>query len=462
MIENFRFGLKQSQSNFASQFGCSSILRAFLAAALVFVGPELSYAAGDAPAGTTAAKKMQFPEGTATPSEVCGACHKAMFHEMSTGAGADLNWKSMKLLPTSKALLPPPPNAPRSATAHFVAGTDTWPIEAARVEEDGQKCNVCHYPQAFEYPDMLSAKIDRPKPRDLHQERGVTCASCHLTTEGKIRGPYAVDAPHETVMDERIRTSVACVYCHSAGPRVVGKQTQTFLEWREDFNKPGLGRQHCQDCHMPKTVRKLAEDFDVPERTAARHLMTGGHSYQRIASALNLAVTQPEDGQSQLVFRVTNIGAGHSVPTGSNRRAIYLKAEVIDTKGKIAATKEWMFAPWFGNRPDDRAFLEEDKKGLDPIAAMQADAQGPHESSIRAGERRVIDWNPGMAAGAYTVRVTLIYDLNRYNDRAFKDDQQEIARISIPVKITRPAKVSRFGNPVPLAAATDLAQMLPK
>jgi len=42
----------------------------------------------------------------------------------------------------------------RSATAHFAAGTDPWPIDAARVEEEGKPCNVCHYPQPLEYPDI--------------------------------------------------------------------------------------------------------------------------------------------------------------------------------------------------------------------------------------------------------------------------------------------------------------------
>jgi hypothetical protein len=105
-----------------------------------------------------------------------------------------------------------------------------------------------------------------------------------------------------------------------------------------------------------------------------------------------------------------------------------------------------------------RSHYENNYGGPDPIATMQADAQDPHESPMRAGEARVIDWNPGMAAGTYIVRATLVYDLKRYNDRAFKDDQQEIARISIPVKITRPANVSRFGNPAALAKGIALAQ----
>lgn len=442
MIDKFCFVLRHGRFNLASLFGFRPILRAFLVAALVFFGPGLSHGAGDSTTGTPAARKMQFPEGTATQSGVCGACHKMMFREMTNGAGTDLDWKSMKYQSTSKVLLNLPPNDSRSATAHHVAGTDPWPIEAARVEEGGKKCNVCHYPQAFEYPDILSAKIDLPKPRDLYQERGVTCASCHLTPEGKIRGSYVVDAPHETVFDARLRTSAACAYCHAEGARVVGKQDQTFLEWREDFNKAGLGSQHCQDCHMPKTVRKLAEDFPVPERVVARHTWTGGHSFARVASALNLAIEQTKEGQPEVVLHVTNTGAGHSVPTGNNRRAIYLTAELLNAKGKVVASKDWMFAPWVLGRPEDKKYVEEDLKGEDPIATSQADAQGPHEMVIRAGEDRVLGWSPTVPAGQYTVRATLTYDLNRYNDRAFKADQYEIGKASLPIKVAGPKKVS--------------------
>src|SRR5450759_1292853 len=445
MIDKFCFALRHGRFNLASPFGLRPILRTLLVAALGFFGPGLSYGAGDSSTGNPVARKIQFPEGTATQSGVCGACHKMMFREMYNGAGTDLDWKSMKVQSTSKVLLNLPPNDSRSATAHHVAGTDPWPIEAARVEEGGRKCNVCHYPQAFEYPDILSAKIDPPKPRDLYQERGVTCASCHLTPEGKIRGSYVVDAPHETVVDARIRTSAACAYCHSAGARVVGKQTQSFLEWREDFNKPGLGPQQCQDCHMPKTVRKLAEDFPVPERVVARHTWTGGHSFARVASALNLAITQTKEGQSDLALHVTNTGAGHSVPTGSNRRAIYLTAELLNAEGKVVASKDWLFAPWVLRRPDDKKYVEEDLKGEDPIATSQADAQGPHETTIRAGEDRVLAWSPPVPAGQYTVRATLTYDLNRYNDRAFKADQYETGKASLPIKVASPTKVAQAG-----------------
>lgn len=377
-----------------------------------------------------------FAKGTATPSEECGVCHMAIYREFATGFGSDLKYDQIIYRSLRDKALSMPAHVSSSATLHASAGEDPFPIHAREVEEEGKSCNVCHFPQAFAIPDMDNLEIAKPQPRPKGEEKGgLTCASCHLTPDGKIRGPHNVDAPHEMQVDPKIQTSAMCAFCHAFGKRVVGKQTQTFLEWREDFSKPGLGRQQCQDCHMPRTLRQPAEDVGIPVRAVARHLWTGGHSMQRLSSALSLVVVQPEDAKTNLSFHVINIGAGHSVPTGSNRRAIYLQAEVRDASGKVIADKEWMFAPSYGNRPDDRAFLEEDKKRPDAAAAMQADAQGPHEATIRAGEERVLAWSPTLISGNYKVQARLVYDLNRYNDRAFSEDQTQIGAASLPITV---------------------------
>jgi hypothetical protein len=394
-------------------------------------GQDQAAPSSEAPAGL-----MPFPLGTATPSELCGVCHKAIYREFATGFGSDLESKAMVYQAATGTPLPLPANVSATATLHALAGVDPFPIHARTVEEEGHSCDVCHFPQAFELPDLDTPDIPKPQARPQEQERGgLTCASCHLTPDGTIRGPDNVTAPHPTVADPRIRTSAMCAYCHALGKLVIGKQTQTFLEWREDFYKPGLGRQHCQDCHMLRTLRKVAEDFDVPVRAVARHLWTGGHSTQRLRTALSLVLVQGEEGRPDLHVHVINIGAGHSVPTGSNRRAVYLRVEVFDSEGQEVTSQEWMFAPWYGERPDDRAFLAEDAQRPDAVAAMQADAQGPHEAPIRAGEERVLSWVPQLRPGAYTVRARLIYDLNRYNDRTFTEDQAEMYRAALAVTV---------------------------
>jgi hypothetical protein len=381
----------------------------------------------------------EFPLGTATPSDFCGACHQAIYREFATGFGSDLAYTAIVYQSAAGPLLTLPANVSGTPTLHALAGVDPFPVHARTIEEEGRSCNVCHFPQAFEIPDIGKPEITKPTARAKQQELGgLTCASCHLTPDGRIRGPYEVSAPHSTVADARMQTSAMCAYCHAMGKRVVGKQKQTFLEWREDFNKPGLGRQQCQDCHMPRTSRKVAEEFDVPVRAVARHLWTGGHSSQRLRTALNLVIVQDEAGQSRLEFHVINIGAGHSVPTGSNRRAVYLKVRVIDGNGKEVATQEWMFAPWYGDRPDDRAFLEVDKWRPDAVAATQADAQRPHEPPIHAGEERILSWVPQVAPGDYNVRASLVYDLNRYNERTFAGDQSEVYHASLSISVKGP------------------------
>ena len=378
----------------------------------------------------------ELTKGTATPSEECGTCHQAIYREFQYGFGGDIHFSGMVTGSSTEPRLNMPANVSAGASAHATAGLDPYPIHAREIEEEGRSCNVCHFPQSFELPPMDTAELKKPVARPKEQETGgLTCASCHVTPDGKIRAAHEVKAPHPTVLEPAIQSSVMCAYCHAVGKRIVGKQTQTFLEWREDFNKAGLGKQQCQDCHMPRTTRKSAEDFDVPLRPVARHLWTGGHSPQRLGNALSLTLVQPEVNGSKAEFHVINIGAGHSVPTGSNRRGLYLRVEAVAADGNVLANRAWLFAPFYGVRPDDRAFLEEDKKRPDAKAAMQADAQGPHELSIRAGEERVLDWTPELKPGTYTVRATLVYDLNRYNDPAFLDDETTLARTSFELKV---------------------------
>lgn len=386
-------------------------------------------------AETPVGPSKDFPLGTATPSADCGACHQAIYREYAEGFGSDMRYPGLPLREKRDQILEMPAATSVSASAHAISGIDPWPGHAREAEEEGKKCNVCHFPQPWDIPARSTAEIAKPAARSDAQGEGITCAACHLTPEGAIRGPHKSDAPHATVADARVSESEMCAFCHAMGKRVPGKQTQTYLEWREDFSTPGLGRQQCQDCHMPRTLRKTAESFDVPVRAVARHLWTGGHSGQRLGSALSLVIVQPEKNRPNVEVHVINVGAGHSVPTGSNRRAIYLETRILDGKGKVLAKRDWMFAPWYGPRPDDKAFLAEDEKRPDKVAAKQADEQGPHETPIRAGEERVLAWQPELRAGSYTVEARLVYDLNRYNDRSFKGDQREISRVTIPLKI---------------------------
>jgi nitrate/TMAO reductase-like tetraheme cytochrome c subunit len=379
--------------------------------------------------GVARAEDLSFPQGTATPSETCGACHGAIYQEYLLGVGSDIHASHPASQARADGKISLPARVSSSATAHASAWFDTKDVGSEKLGY----CNGCHFPEAFNLSGMDSSGKVKPNT-GMTSKGGLTCAACHLTPEGNIRGTHVTHAPHRTIVEPAQQSSALCGHCHgfdAPDKRVVGKMFQTFLEWQEDYYKPGLGKQQCQDCHMPRTLRKTAEDFDVPERAVARHLWTGAHSLQRHLNSLSLTLVQPDDGKHRLDLHVSNIGAGHSIPTGEPSRAVFLRVEVLDAKGESKARKEWMFAPSYSNRPDDKAFLEQDKSLPNGTAAPRADAQGPHESSLRAGEDRVLAWDPALAPGEYTVRAQLVYTLDRYSDKPAHGDQSEITSATL-------------------------------
>src|SRR6266545_1357898 len=89
---------------------------------------------------------LQFPDGTATPSELCGACHQAIYREYAEGFGADLQYGEILYeSPAGKKVMGMPAKT-SLPSLHAVAGTEPFPIHARVVEEAGQSCNVCHFP----------------------------------------------------------------------------------------------------------------------------------------------------------------------------------------------------------------------------------------------------------------------------------------------------------------------------
>src|SRR6516165_8169038 len=156
---------------------------------------------------------MAFPQGTATPAETCGACHKAIYREFAFGFGSDIHYQPTTIPSKPSEMLTMPAKVAATATAHAFAGVEPYPIHSREAEEEGKSCNVCHFPEPFAIPDIDVPEMTKPKARPKGEEAGgLTCASCHLTPEGQIRGPYAVTAPHATVADPAIQTSAMCAY----------------------------------------------------------------------------------------------------------------------------------------------------------------------------------------------------------------------------------------------------------
>ncbi len=289
-------------------------------------------------------------------------------------------WTKSDSLTYFDALVVTPLGAGATAAPVAVAGA-TFPRGK---ETPSSECARCH--AAVQRESELVAPGEAG-PAHLRTADGgaMTCATCHLTPDGLVRGLRQVTAPHGLLVDPRLGRSDACTPCHGLDQRVPGQSAQTFLQWREDYVQAGLGSAQCQDCHMPRTLRRSTDAPDDPMRVSGRHLWSAGPAGLRPGGAL-LVELLASAGDTGLGVRVVNAGAGHSVPTSPGRRAFRLAVRALDVSGKVAAEREWSFT-----------------------AASTARVEGPatQEPPLRAGEERVLPWKPSLAPGAYSVEAVL-------------------------------------------------------
>ena len=139
------------------------------------IGYVISTAAEEAPSAT-----LTFPQGAATASEMCGGCHVSVYREFSMGFGSDTKYQKMVLISPKESPLTLPASVSVSSSAHAFAGIDPFPIHAREAEMGGASCNVCHFPEAFDIPDIESPDIPKPKGR-----------ACTFTRSGSPAGRHS-------------------------------------------------------------------------------------------------------------------------------------------------------------------------------------------------------------------------------------------------------------------------------
>jgi len=152
-------------------------------------------------------------------------------------------------------------------------------------------CLRCHAPVAAE-----TEEIDIGK---LASDEAVGCMACHVR-EGRITGPRDfAETPHGPVSgDGRFRQAEFCAPCHQFEPgdvAVNGKLLENTLEeWRSSrYGELGVT---CQACHM----------------AAGYHGFRGIHDPATVRRALSMSVKRTPKG---VQIDITNVGAGHALPT---------------------------------------------------------------------------------------------------------------------------------------------------
>ena len=256
-------------------------------------------------------------------------------------------------------------------------------------EEGGESlyrfCSSCHTPAAIGTGRVPASHDD---DSFLVQE-GVTCDACHTVSgvaavhkgaganaslileENDFRyGPFKKaqpDASHETAFAEAHAGSRLCSACHTLIHPHNGLVIEnSFEEWKAGpFAAAGIG---CKDCHMRTvaqarqtvaTMQKLAVPGTTTEDGAPRtnvyaHIFAGANVntnasgiglYQaaqaraRLQSAatlsLELPATVPSGRAVGITVKVSNVGAGHSIPTSiTELREVWLDVSVTDGGGR--------------------------------------------------------------------------------------------------------------------------------
>ena len=120
-------------------------------------------------------------------------------------------------------------------------------------------CISCHAPAP-----IFSGNVgERVFARRERREAGVDCISCHLMPGGRVAGNRGLDAPCRPVKEPRLSAVQFCSGCHN--------QHWTVDEWAASpytGATPDVEKRTCNDCHMPRVDRPLADGGPVRKATS--------------------------------------------------------------------------------------------------------------------------------------------------------------------------------------------------
>lgn len=194
-------------------------------------------------------------------------------------------------------------------------------------------------------------------------KKGVSCDFCHTidrvnpdwpgnasfhVSPGRVkRGPYkdSVAPKHKTAYSKLHTEAEFCGMCHNLSHPTSGIPLEnTYTEWKNSsYAKKGVV---CQDCHMPPKPGRAATRGPKRDKVFAHTFVGANYRFaeknlavanlQKSAKlALSMSGTQITPGnQLSVSVKVTNVGAGHYLPTGlTELREMWLEVRAHDSEG---------------------------------------------------------------------------------------------------------------------------------
>ncbi len=222
-----------------------------------------------------------------------------------------------------------------SCHAPAAAADDPYAIDPSAlsgVAAEGVSCDYCHKV----WDVVVEEHTGLPAPH----RPGVLSTELRRPPDGQqfFAGPFDDVAPGEDVFSPLQLESRFCASCHFGvfWDTVV---YDSFGEWlRSPYSDPVTG-QTCQDCHMPATGVPF---FALPEEggnqrdpgTIHSHLMPGAADAELLRGAVELHVDARRSAHVvEVEVTITNVGAGHHVPTDSPLRHLILTVAAADEAG---------------------------------------------------------------------------------------------------------------------------------
>ncbi|MFQ5646559.1 MAG: multiheme c-type cytochrome [bacterium] len=352
-------------------------------------------------------------------------------------------------------------------------------------------CIRCHAPVAS--LAGLVPPVDGRNMTDVAKE-GITCDFCHtvtgfqghepgnglyLSTPGNTKYAPLKDSEtknHKCAESKLHSSSRFCGMCHQLEHYETGTLLiSTFLEWEdaveaaedeaEDTGKKPVILQ-CQQCHMSKGVNKFEPRIGQSAQLAPIRPHVGVHRFdganvflhnlldlkvdhekrkQRLSEAARLELVDiGRSGATGLAFsvKVTNVGAGHKLPTGMlESRHIWLEVTVTDAGGETFYRSGQLDGD-YRLAPDTRMFraVLGDKNGNPTLKIWEA--------AQKLSDTRLIPWKPkiekfqvkNLPGGVpLKIRVALNYrpTYQEQADLVFKGNERKIVPVVTMTEIVK-------------------------
>lgn len=421
-------------------------------------------------------KTAHYQLGQFISPETCGGCHGEIYAQwqgsMHNLASDDFIYNEV-------------------ANAGLVGLTDKAEIEEA------EHCQICHTPVGYVtgYPRKTSDERSKIAPI---ARQGVQCDYCHSITgayavynaqfkyspgngeddPGVKRGPFKDSESdyHKSEFSEFHTKSELCGTCHDVKHVTLGTWLETtYQEWQKSpYSKQGV---QCQDCHMyqrpgyPSTGSTArvknpgtASDGSVERDHIFTHYFVGGNvaiaanemnmakdndiakeqskaliqmAEDRLKNSVDMKIDPKSEGD-KVVFRITNSGAGHEVPTGlTNIRQIWLKVTVKDSKGSVIYTT---------GVPDEKGYLPQntiiyrtvfgDGKGK-PVDNLARAREVISDKRLKPMQEHVEKIDVGKFNGKITVEASLLYS---GLSQQVADSLKGLKGLNVPVVVMKDIK----------------------